>query len=64
LSKQERDYIPAATWDWLLPLYDPCEHLIRGGREKARLLSEAQIPPEQIGRTSCVLAQRPSNRVM
>lgn len=46
MSKQERDYIPAATWDWLLPLYDPCEHLIRGGREKARLLSEAQIPPD------------------
>ncbi len=42
---KERDYIPAAGWDWLLPLYDPFERLFRGGRQKERLLHEAEIPP-------------------
>ena len=44
MSEHPKDFVPAAGSDWLLPLYDPFERLVRGGREKERLLSEARIP--------------------
>ena len=40
-----RDYMPAAGRDWLLPFYDPVDRLLRGGRDKTRLVRQAGIRP-------------------
>ncbi len=44
MSERTQDFIPAAGTDWLLPLYDPVDHLLRGGRAKECLLRQAAIP--------------------
>ena len=44
MSERTKDFIPAAGTDWLLPLYDPVDHLLRGGRAKECLLRQARIP--------------------
>lgn len=44
MSERTGDYVPAAGRDWLLPLYDPVSRLLGEGRDKRRLLAEAEIP--------------------
>ena len=44
MNERTKDFIPAAGTDWLLPLYDPVDHLLRGGRGKECLLEQARIP--------------------
>ena len=43
MEGESRDFMPAAGRDWLLPLYDPVDRLLRGGRDKARLVRQAGI---------------------
>ena len=35
MSERTKDFIPAAGTDWLLPLYDPVDHLLRGGPQRS-----------------------------
>jgi ubiquinone/menaquinone biosynthesis C-methylase UbiE len=44
MSERSKDFVPAAGTDWLLPFYDPVDHLLRGGRAKEGLLRQARIP--------------------
>ena len=40
-----RSYIPAAGWDWLLPLYDPLQWLLGGDGLKRPLIEQAALAP-------------------
>ena len=44
MSERTKDFIPAAGTDWLLPLYDPVDHLLRGGRAKDVYFGRPRIP--------------------
>jgi ubiquinone/menaquinone biosynthesis C-methylase UbiE len=44
MSERTKDFITDAGTDWLLTLYDPVDHLLRGGRAKEGLLRQARIP--------------------
>ncbi len=41
----EKTYLPAASRDWLLPLYDPVVKLLGAGRARTILLDEAAVRP-------------------
>jgi ubiquinone/menaquinone biosynthesis C-methylase UbiE len=45
LNKAARTYLPAAGYDWLLPLYDPCVKLLGIDRFRSMLLDQAAIRP-------------------
>ena len=42
-SKTERDFLPAAGRDWLLPFYDPFVKLLGGGAIRKRLIQQSEI---------------------
>src|SRR5215472_6472933 len=41
----ERDYLPAASYDWALPLYDPLVKLMGADKAKRALLDQADLRP-------------------
>lgn len=43
MEKPERSYIPAAGYDWLLPLYDPFQWILGGNTVKRPLIEQAAI---------------------
>ena len=46
MSARREGYIPAAGYDWLLPLYDPVLRLLlREERAKRQLLEQAEVRP-------------------
>jgi len=47
MGDTHRSYIPAAGRDWLLPLYDPLQHLLIREGVKRILLDDAIIGPDQ-----------------
>lgn len=48
MSERPRDYVPAASYDWLLPLYDPVlRWVLRENTFKRRLVEAARIEPGQ-----------------
>lgn len=44
-TKTHRSFLPAAGWDWLLPLYDPFVKLLGGEAARKQLLEQAQLQP-------------------
>jgi SAM-dependent methyltransferase len=44
-TKSERSFLPAAGWDWLLPIYDPFVKLFGGEEARKQLLAQAQLQP-------------------
>ena len=44
-TKSERNFMPAAGWDWLLPIYDPFVKLLGGEAVRKQLLQQAQLQP-------------------
>src|SRR5262245_53202036 len=44
-SEGQRTYIPAATYDWLLPLYDVFAKLMRSEAAHRQLVDQADIEP-------------------
>lgn len=42
-TKSKETFLPAANWDWLLPLYDPFVKLLGGEAARKQLLEEAQL---------------------
>jgi len=44
-SKSERTFMPAAGWDWLLPIYDPIAKLFGGEDARKQLLAQAELRP-------------------
>lgn len=47
MSHTHRHYIPAASHDWLLPLYDPITKLMGGEALHRQLVDQAQLQPGQ-----------------
>jgi ubiquinone/menaquinone biosynthesis C-methylase UbiE len=45
MSESTRTYLPAAGYDWTLPLYDPIVKLLGGDRTRRMLLDQAEITP-------------------
>jgi ubiquinone/menaquinone biosynthesis C-methylase UbiE len=43
----ERPFIPAASYDWLLPLYDPVQWLLGGDAAREDLMTQAALRPGQ-----------------
>jgi ubiquinone/menaquinone biosynthesis C-methylase UbiE len=43
----QRTFVPAAGWDWLLPLYDVLSVLMRSEAAHRRLVAQAEIGPRQ-----------------
>jgi hypothetical protein len=43
LPDQPRSFIPAAGFDWLLPLYDPLQWLLGGDALKRPLIEQAAL---------------------
>lgn len=43
--KSKRSFLPAANWDWLLPIYDPFVKLLGGGAARKQLLEQAHLQP-------------------
>ncbi|HKD85242.1 MAG TPA: class I SAM-dependent methyltransferase [Terriglobales bacterium] len=44
-TKSEKSFLPAAGWDWLLPLYDPFVKLLGGEAARKQLVEQAQLQP-------------------
>ena len=44
-TKSHRAFLPAAGWDWLLPIYDPFVKLLGGEAVRKQLLEQAQLQP-------------------
>lgn len=42
-TKSEKTFLPAAGWDWLLPLYDPFVKLFGAEEARRQLLQQAQL---------------------
>jgi ubiquinone/menaquinone biosynthesis C-methylase UbiE len=47
MSEPHRTFIPAAGYDWLLPLYDPFQKLFLGGWAYRQLVDEADLQRAQ-----------------
>ena len=47
MGDTHRSYIPAAGYDWLLPLYDPLQRWLLGEGPKRALVADASIGPDQ-----------------
>ncbi len=47
MGDTHRSYIPAASYDWLLPLYDPLQRWLVGEGPKRVLVADASILPDQ-----------------
>jgi ubiquinone/menaquinone biosynthesis C-methylase UbiE len=47
MPEPSRTYIPAASHDWLLPLYDPISKLLGGDAARGALVDQALILPGQ-----------------
>jgi ubiquinone/menaquinone biosynthesis C-methylase UbiE len=47
MRQAHRTYIPAASYDWLLPLYDPMQQLFLGGFAYRALVDQASLQPRQ-----------------
>lgn len=47
MSQAHRTFIPAAGYDWLLPLYDPFQRLFLGGWAYQQLVDQADLHPQQ-----------------
>ncbi len=47
MGDTQRRYIPAAGYDWLLPLYDPFQRWLVGEGAKRALVADASIGPDQ-----------------
>ena len=45
-TKSEQSFLPAAGWDWLLPIYDPFVKLLGGEAVRKQLLEQAQLQPD------------------
>jgi ubiquinone/menaquinone biosynthesis C-methylase UbiE len=45
LTRSERQYLPAAGYDWLLPLYDPLTRLLGVDSARRALLEQAALRP-------------------
>src|SRR5215475_15206988 len=45
MSETHRSFIPAASVDWLLPLYDPIQKLLLGDGAYRRLVEQAHLQP-------------------
>jgi ubiquinone/menaquinone biosynthesis C-methylase UbiE len=44
-KKSERNFLPAAGWDWLLPVYDPFVKMLGGEATRKQLLEQAKLQP-------------------
>lgn len=44
-AKSRRSFLPAANWDWLLPIYDPFVKLLGGEAARKQLIEQAQLQP-------------------
>ena len=44
-SESTRTYLPAAGYDWALPLYDPIVQLLGGDKARRILLDQAELQP-------------------
>jgi ubiquinone/menaquinone biosynthesis C-methylase UbiE len=42
---EHRHFIPAAGWDWLLPLYDPLQAVLRGDSFRRAMLERVDVRP-------------------
>jgi len=42
-AKSRRSFLPAANWDWLLPIYDPFVKLLGGEAARKQLLEQAKL---------------------
>lgn len=47
MGATNRNYIPAAGYDWLLPFYDPFQRWLRGEKVLRVLLDGADISAEE-----------------
>ena len=47
MGDTHRSYIPAAGYDWLLPLYDPLQRWLVREAPKRALIADANILPGQ-----------------
>lgn len=47
MNETHRSYVPAASYDWLLPLYDPMQKLFLGGFAYRALIDQANLQPQQ-----------------
>jgi ubiquinone/menaquinone biosynthesis C-methylase UbiE len=47
MEQSNREFLPAAGHDWLLPLYDPFVRLLGGDRARKKLFDQAGIRPVQ-----------------
>ena len=45
MSESTRPYLPAAGYDWTLPLYDPIVKLLGGDSARRMLLDQAELRP-------------------
>jgi ubiquinone/menaquinone biosynthesis C-methylase UbiE len=45
MADSERRFIPAAGWDFLLPLYDPLQWILGGDALKLPLIEQARLEP-------------------
>jgi len=46
MSESTRTYLPAAGYDWSLPLYDPIVKLLGGDKARMVLLGQAALRPD------------------
>jgi len=44
-TKSEQTFLPAANWDWLLPIYDPFVKLLGGEAARKQLIEQAHLQP-------------------
>ena len=47
MSETHRTFLPAAGYDWLLPLYDPFQKLFLGNWAYRQLVDQADLHPQQ-----------------
>src|SRR6266481_3279246 len=47
MSEPTRAYLPAASRDWLLPLYDPFVRLLGGNAAHGALIEQGDLRPSQ-----------------
>jgi ubiquinone/menaquinone biosynthesis C-methylase UbiE len=47
MEQIQRDFIPAAGHDWVLPLYDPMMKLLGGDEARRTLVEGARLNPGQ-----------------
>jgi ubiquinone/menaquinone biosynthesis C-methylase UbiE len=45
MADSQRTFIPAATYDWLLPLYDPFSRLFGSAAAHRQLIEQAELQP-------------------